>query len=152
VNTSRLLLAATAAAGLAAIAAACESTATLSTGPSPVKCQVALSMATSTVAGTGGASAVVVSTEPECAWTATTDATWISSLTPVAGQGNGQVAFSVPANPLPTTRQADIVINDTRMRVQQEPGACRFEIAPANRTIDAGGGTQSIALTTRRAA
>ena len=95
--------------GLAALIAAggCDSSSSTTTDPSPVKCQVALSTSSTALAAGGGTGAVSVSTQPECAWSATAEASWISELSPASGQGNGQVAFRVSANPLPSVRQGD---------------------------------------------
>jgi len=89
-----------------------------------------------------------VTTEFVCAWSASADVSWISELSPSTGQGAGQVEFLVTANPAPTARQGDIVVNGQRAKVGQEPAPCRFDIAPGSQVFGAGGGTGAAAITT----
>src|SRR5262245_57878832 len=95
----------------------CESASTSTTGPTPAKCDVTLS-ATS-IAGGGGSGTVSVTTSQECGWTASTQVSWISALTPASGQGNGQVAFTVAPNPQRVERQGEIVVNAAHVQVRQ---------------------------------
>jgi len=136
---------------LAVVAAGCDSatTSTITTGPTPAKCQLTLAAPPSIVAD-GGAGSITVTGQPECAWTATTQATWISDLTPTSGQGNGKVDFKVAANNVPTAREAEIVVNDNRVRVTQDAAPCRFTLTPPTQTVtsDAGTGTVSVATLT----
>lgn len=142
----RGVLAALVALALATIA--CESKSSTSTGPSPVKCQVFLEAPSSSIEPAGGRSVVAVSAQPECAWTAASDAPWITALTPSSGQGNGTIEFEAAANPAATARQGHIAVNDQQVPVQQQPAPCRFEVSPATSTVAADGGTITIRVTT----
>ena len=126
----------------------CGTSVRTSTGPSPAKCDVAVTMSATAVGPGGGSGTVTVQTQAECAWSAVAEAPWITSLTPASGQGDGQVQFIVSSNPSPNARQADIVLNDRRVRVQQDGAPCRFEITPQSQSFPAGGGTSTIALAT----
>ena len=150
IATLRTCSARAAAIGIALSIAAvgCDSSSTTTTGPSPVKCQVALATASTALAASGGTGTVSVSTQPECAWSATAEAAWISGLSPASGQGNGQVAFRVPANPLPSARQGAIAVNDNRVSIRQDAATCTFEIAPLTTSVAAGGGAGSVTVTT----
>lgn len=135
---------------VAALASACaESTTSVTTGPSPAKCEVSLT-GTSSVESAGGAGNVTVSTQPECVWTATASATWITGLTPTTGQGSGRIDYRVAANPNAAARDGDIVVNDGRLRVTQQaaPTACTYSLAPATQSVVATGGTGSVTVTT----
>ena len=134
--------------GLAIASLGCESKSSTSTGPSPVKCQVSLEAPSSTIEAAGGKDAIAVTAPPECSWTASSDATWLTGLTPSSGQGSGRVEFQAAANPAATTRQGHIAVNGQQISVQQGPAACRFEVSPVAPTIDAAGGTVAIAVTT----
>ena len=46
----------------------------------------------------GDAGGVTVATQSECGWTATTDVGWINLSSPIAGNGNGSVSFTVSSN------------------------------------------------------
>ena len=100
-------------------AAACGSSTRTATSPTPPKCQVTLSSSSSVIGSSGGAGAVDVTTTPECTWTASSDASWISGRAPVSGQGNGRVNYQVPANTVVSSRQGDIIVNDNCVRVQR---------------------------------
>src|SRR4030095_8255212 len=111
-------------------AVGCQSSSAVSTGPSPVKCQVTL--ATSSIAANGGSGTVNVTTEQECAWSASTQAGWISSLAPTSGQGNGQISSTAAPKPQRAERQGEIVVNDARVEVRQEPATCQFTLTSTN--------------------
>lgn len=135
---------------VAVIAAACaESSSTVTTGPSPAKCQVTLS-GTSSVEAAGGAGFVTVTTQPECVWNVSTASAWITGLTPTSGQGSGRVDFRVTANPASTSREAELVVNDARLPVTQPggtPPACTYALSPATQTIAAAGGAGRVTVT-----
>ena len=130
-----------------AIATGACASSTTSTGPTPAKCQVSLDPSSNSVVATGGKGTVSVSTQPECAWTASSQANWISELAPTSGQGNGQVAFQVPANPLPVARQGEIEINGNRVAVSQEAAPCGFDITPRSLAIPNTAGTRTVTVT-----
>jgi len=132
--------------GLAIATIGCDSKSSTATGPSPVKCQVSLGAPSDSIVPAGGKSAISVTAQPECAWTASSDAAWITGLTPASGQGNGRVEFQATANPAATMRQGHIAVNDQQIPVQQQPAPCRFEVSPLAPTIDAAGGTVTIAI------
>ena len=132
---------------LACAAGACGSTVATSTGPSPAKCTVSLTVPSSPVSSGGDSATVGLTTQPECAWSASSDAAWITGLTPSSGQGSAQLQMQVAANPDGTARQGDIVVNGTRGRIRQDAAPCRFELSPAEQTVPAAGGTGTIAVT-----
>ena len=107
-----------------------------------------MSTSSSTLDASGGTGSITVTTDPECTWTASTTASWISSLSPVSGQGTGRVEFRVPANPAPSMRQGDVVVNGTNALVRQDGSPCRFQINPATAIIEADGGTTTVSVST----
>lgn len=138
----------------AAIAAAttllsgCRSTSTNVTGPSSTRCAVSLSGTGLTVAGGGGTGTVSVSVDRECAWTASSDAGWISITSGASGQGPGTIGFAVATNPAGAPRQGNILVGTQRAIVQQEAAACTFQVSSTSATIGASGGTLDFAVTT----
>ena len=126
----------------------CEAATAVATATSPTaapKCQAVLA-GPSSVAATGGSGSVSISTQPECAWTASSDAVWITGLTPASGQGDGQLEFRATANRDPAAREGDIVVNDARIRVVQEAAPCVFDVRPGNLAVGAAGGTISVTV------
>jgi hypothetical protein len=95
----------------------------------------------------GGTATLAVTTQPECAWEASTTASWISGLSPASGQGTGNVAFRAAPNEGTSTREGAIVVNGQQVVVSQR-AVCRYELAPASQTIATSGGTSSVTITT----
>ena len=129
--------------------AACDSatTSSVTTGPSPAKCQLTVAQPSNIVAD-GGTGAIAVTAQPECAWTVSGQPSWISDVSPTAGQGNGSVAFRAAPNPVPSMREGEIVVNDTHVRVMQEAAPCRFAITPNNQTVNSTPGTANVEVAT----
>ena len=132
----------------AAVASGCGSNSAVTTSPTQAKCQVTLAAAFATIGSDGGMDTITVTTSPECPWDASTAATWLSELSPTSGQGTGTIQFRAAANLVPTQREGEIVVNDNRVRVSQQPAACRFALEPASLAVDAAGSTRELALST----
>ena len=124
------------------------STVTSSANPSPVKCQVAASAVSQTMTADGGVTAVQVSAQPECAWSAVADATWITQLKPTAGQGNGQVEVVVSPNVASGSRHGNVKINDSVVAIAQEGAPCQYIVTASNAPVAAAGGTLTVTVTT----
>jgi hypothetical protein len=107
-----------------------------------------LSNPTSSFGPGGGTSSVNVSTERECAWTASPQSPWIEITAGKDGSGNGTVAYRVRENVDPVTRSGAIVINDQRAAISQGAAPCRFDVSPATAVLDAAGGEATIAVRT----
>ena len=132
---------------LACLSGACGSTVATSTGPSPAKCAVTLAAPGSPVSSSAATTTVGITTQPECAWSASSDAPWITGLTPSSGQGSAQLQMQIAANPAGTARQGDIVVNSERTRIRQDAAPCAFELSATEQTIPAAGGTGRITVT-----
>ena len=134
---------------LATVVAACGSTSTTTTavGPTPTKCEVSVGAASSTIDAAGGHGSVVLTTQPECTWTAATESKWISGLSPSSGQGSGSVAFDVAANPDGISRQATVTVNGRQAVFNQEAAACTITLAASSVDVSDAGGTATVAVT-----
>lgn len=124
----------------------CETSSTVSQAPNPVKCQVTLAAPPMLDAGDGSGS-LAITTQPECAWDVSTNVNWISGLSPASGQGTATVSFRVSANEGASTRDGMIVVNGEQARVSQR-APCRYELSPANLTVDSSGDSGSIRIAT----
>lgn len=131
-----------------AFAGACRSSSTSVTGPSSNKCAITLSGSGLSVPGGGGSGSLAVSTERECAWTATSEAAWISLPAATSGQGPGTVAFTVGPNPAASVRRGSIVVGGERAQVEQAAAACSFAVSPGSEDVDAAGGARTFAVNT----
>src|SRR5688500_617152 len=103
--------------GLAIATVGCESTSSTSTGPSRVECRLALERPPGSRGSAGGQGAVTVSAQPGGGWSAASDATGLTGLTPSSGQGSGGVEFQATANPAGTMRQGHIAVNEQQIQV-----------------------------------
>ncbi len=128
-------------------AAMCATSSRTSTGPTPLKCQPSVALSTQSIGAAGGNATLSVTTQQECTWSVTSEAGWISGLTPSSGQGSAQVAFSVATNPEAFVRQGNLVLNDQRIQLRQEAAPCRYEIAPTSHALDAGGDEWQVQVT-----
>ncbi len=127
--------------------AGCDSSTTseVTAGPTPAKCQLAASEPANLVSA-GGTGTISVTAQPECAWTVSTQANWISDLSPASGQGNGTVAFRAAANPAPSMREGEIVVNESHVRVMQEAAPCSFTLTPDAQTLPPSARDASVAV------
>jgi hypothetical protein len=94
----------------------------------------------------GGSATVTVNTQPECTWTATAEASWITGLAPTQGQGTGQVQFQVSPNPNGTPRESGVTVNNQRAVVRQNASPCQFSVASGDRQFSAAGGAGTITI------
>lgn len=130
-----------------AAAVACSSSSLTSTNPSPIKCQVTVAGNIAPLPVGGGSTTLSISAQPECAWTAATQASWISDITPTSGQGNGQIQIQAGPNPDPAVRQGQVDINGTAIQIVQEAAACAFAVSPQTRRLSAAGGEATLSVT-----
>jgi len=143
---TRLLVAAVLSLVSAIVVVGCETSSTVSTGPTPVKCQVSVA-APAMLEAAGASSSITVTALPECAWTASTSASWISGLSPTSGQGDGSVAFRAAANDGSSVREGTILVNNEQVRVSQR-APCRYTLSPATQTVATSGGASTVTVTT----
>ncbi len=97
---------------------------------------------TASAFGSGSASgSFVVTTTPQCSWTATTQASWIVVANGQGRQGSGTLNFSIGANTGPA-RSGTISVNGTIFTINQSDG-CTYSLSPSIATIssDAAQGT-----------
>ena len=85
-----------------------------------------------------------MTTNPECAWTATSLASWIS-LSQSSGQGTASVELRVTPNDGSVQRDGNVIVNSEQVRVSQR-APCRFEIAPAAHTMAEAGGSGRVTV------
>jgi len=74
------------------------SDATLQVSQAPAPCRFSMSPATGSVGAAGGALTVQLSTLAGCAWTATTDASWLTITSGASGSASGPIVVSAAGN------------------------------------------------------
>jgi hypothetical protein len=109
-------------------------------------CPLGLALKPPALTSSGGSGTVVVSAQTGCSWQATTDASWITGLTPPSGQGNGEVQFQASANSSGASRSGNIFLNLVRLSVA-EPGTCPVTISPPNQDVPAASSDGTVEVT-----
>ena len=87
---------------------------------------------------------VSVTTPATCPWTATSNASWLSLTADAAGNGNGNVHYSVSANTGPP-RIGTLSIAGQTFSVTQDSG-CAFSLNPSSETFPVEGGNGSVTV------
>jgi hypothetical protein len=68
----------------------------------------------------------------------------VTLASPVEGQGEGSVRFTVVANAEPSSRSAGISVNDQRVQISQEGKPCEFTVSSNHETVEGAGGDRTI--------
>jgi hypothetical protein len=129
-------------------AASCGSSSETLTSPSQTRCTVAAQAQGQTFPAAGGSGSIRITTNRECTWTARSDAPWITLTSPVTGQGEGSIPYSVAANPEPASRSAGISVEDQRLQVSQEGRPCEYRLSSTRESLDSAGGERTIQVAT----
>jgi hypothetical protein len=116
--------------------------------PTPAACTFTLSSSSVTIAAAGGAGSVTVSTGNSCAWTARSDASWITATSGTSVTGPGTFGFTVAAAPDASSRTGTLTVAGQTVSVSQQGLACSYAVSPASASFGAAGGTTSFAVTT----
>lgn len=142
-------------AAFAASVSACGSTAETTVNPaSPTaaaRCQPSLGVPTSSYGPSGGTGTVAVTVARDCAWKATSGASWIVLTSGQEGQGDGTVAYRIAENSDPVSRRAAIAVEQQSVQLAQDPAPCRFTVAAAETTAPASGGDLTVDVRTHTA-
>jgi hypothetical protein len=118
---------------------------TFTVNQSVTACAFSLSSNAATVPASGGIGTVVVNTSPECGWTASSSAPWLTITSGTSGTGTGTVAFFATALSS-GSRTATLTIGGQTFTVAQAV-SCTFAIAPEVINADAAGGSTQVAVT-----
>ena len=87
-----------------------------------------------------------VSTASGCAWTAGSNAPWISVTSGAAGSGNGTVGYAATPNTTTSSRTGTLTIAGQTLTVTQV--ACSYTLSPTTQNIAAVGGPASATVST----
>jgi outer membrane biosynthesis protein TonB len=119
----------------------------------PPACTFSINPTAQSVGDAGGNGSIAVSASANsCAWTASTNANWISLTSSTSGTGNGNVAFTVAANTA-AERSATIAVAGKTFTVTQAaappppPPPCTLTISPASQDVPDTGASGTLAVT-----
>ncbi len=135
---------------LALLAAACgggTDIITTMSGPTALRCQAVISAPPSPLPADGARFTVAVEAARECAWTVSSDTSWIQ-VSPTGGQGASELIVVAAANEQPSARTASLLVNDQRVTLRQEPPPCRFALDRSELRLGGGGGRAAVELRT----
>jgi Putative binding domain, N-terminal len=96
----------------------CVTVSGATTGSQPV-CTFSLSKSDQSFDATGGTGNVSVNTSSTCAWSATSNASWLTVVSGASGTGTGVVVFQVAANNTGQARTASVSIGGQTFTVNQ---------------------------------
>src|SRR6187402_2188109 len=96
---------------LASIAVACGSTSVTEVAGPSARCDVGFSAPVDSVSAGGATVNASVSLARECAWTASSDVSWLQ-ISPASGQGEAAVVLTVVENPIAQARSGTLTVND----------------------------------------
>ncbi len=109
-------------------------------------CTYTISPPDVTNSATANTGAISVTSPTGCAWTAVSNAAFISITAGASGNGNGAVSYSVLAN-TGAARTGTVTVAGKTFSVNQGTG-CSYTLNPVSQNLTAGGGTGAIAITT----
>lgn len=110
-------------------------------------CTYTLTPTGSSVGGAAGTGSVAVNTSANCAWTASSGASWLTITSGVSGMGPGTVAYSIAAN-VGAARAGTLTVAGLTYTVNQAATPCSYAITPASAAVGAGAGSGSVAVNT----
>jgi len=99
-------------------------------GPENVRCLADITGVPTSVPATASQATAVIVTERECAWTATSNSSWLT-VTPGEGQGETTVTVSVAANSTSSSRSGTVTVNGVRVTVTQAAGSSQQPPPPS---------------------
>lgn len=138
----RIALAALCAAGLGL---ACDSS--TPTTPTPA-CTYSLSPSSLAFQSSGGSGSVTVTTQSACAWTASSQASWLSIASGASGTGTGAVTFNAAANAASAGRTGTLTVAGLAVSVNQDGASapCEYVVSPdrTSFTKDSATGTVTV--------
>lgn len=121
---------------------------TTSTFTVPGGCSYSINPASQSFTASAGTGSVAVTTQTGCAWTAVSNASFITVTSGASGAGAGAVNYSVAANS-GAARSGTITIAGQTFTVNQSGGSCTYSISPTFRSAAIGGGSDTVAVTTQ---
>jgi hypothetical protein len=113
------------------------------TGGTP-SCTWALAPSSATVGASSGSGSIGVTTQADCAWSAASNASWVSIGTSASGTGSLPYSYAANAGP---QRSATITVGGLAFAVSQASG-CTYALGSTSVTAPAAGLSGSTALST----
>jgi len=110
-------------------------------------CNYTVSPTSASPGSAGGAASVSVTAQSGCAWTAASNAAWITITSGASGGGNGTTNYTVAANTLTSSRTGTLTVAGQTVTVTQGAAACNYTVSPTSASLGSGGGAASVTVT-----
>ncbi len=112
-------------------------------------CRIELSPRDPAVESGGGTVVIAVAAATGCAWTASSDASWVTVASGASGSGNGTIRLQVGAN-AGDGRSGLVTVAGQTVTVRQagpsSPTPCSFSLGVTVQQMPTSGGTQTVAV------
>jgi hypothetical protein len=115
--------------------------------PSPPSCSYSLSPQSRSASAASTTGSVGVNVASGCAWTAASDAAWLTVTSGASGSGNGSVGYSVSANSTTSQRVGRLTIAGVTFTFTQTGAACTYSLSPTSRNVATTATTGSVGIT-----
>jgi Putative binding domain, N-terminal len=124
-------------------------TVTVTQAAAPPACTYAIGATSQSLPAAGGSGLVSVTTASGCAWTAVSNAMWLTITAGATGSGSATVAFSATANTTTMPRTGTLTIAGQTFTVTQSVSACSYTISATTAVVPVAGGTGSVSVSTQ---
>jgi hypothetical protein len=124
---------------VSALCAACSEGPSSATSPT---CSFRVTVQTESFGPAGGKGTATVSTASGCVWAASSTADWISVSSGTAGNGDGQVGFSVAAFDGSADRSGSLVVAKQAVAIAQK--ACSVQFSPTEQSFSDVGSVRDV--------
>lgn len=108
-------------------------------------CTVQVGVRAVDIPAAGGSGSVPITAN--CRWQAVKSADWIQISSPVEGNADATLAFTVPANPSTQERRGTITVNGQAVTVAQAGQHCSLALSAAAVSLPARGGSTQVNVT-----
>jgi hypothetical protein len=117
----------------------------------PVPCSYSLNSSSASVPANGGSVSVGVTTQSGCAWTAASQASWITVRSgSSSGTGNGTVHLDVAPNSGPARTGTVTIAGATFTVTQAANPVCTYTLSPVTQNVPLSGGMFDVEVTTQQ--
>jgi hypothetical protein len=109
-------------------------------------CTYTVSPTSQNIAAAANTGSATISTQSVCAWTAVSNASWITITSGSSGTGNGTTNYAIAANAASTQRTGTLTIAGTTVTVTQGGVPCTYGVSPMSQNLPstAGGGSETV--------
>jgi hypothetical protein len=110
-------------------------------------CHYSLASYHHTISARGETRNLVLTTDAECQWEVSSNASWINILSEKIGTGSAQIKFQIAENKNLVSRSGQLNIADRVVTIEQE-SPCVYSISPLKQPVSASGGIKQLTLNT----